>query len=258
MYYELYVDVLFLVNFIMDYILLLFVWKVLHCETRHLNLLMGAGVGALLTCILIILPIPSVFLENILFHLIVNTCMIRVGLRIKNFSVFMRAFVLLYIGTVLMGGIMGALDQYAKIGSMLWFFAIVGYHLSLGVWNFLSKLHSWNSIHVKVKISVKGQEKELNALIDTGNSLYDPITGKPISIISKQVGKDFLHEDEKLRYVSVHTVANADGELPIICAEKLWILDEQKRCFHQVLFAIAEEEFSKNREFQVILNPNLF
>ena len=258
MYYELYVDVLFLVNFFMDYILLLFVWKVLHCETRHLNLLVGAGVGALLTCILIILPIPSTFLENVLFHLIVNTCMIRVGLRIKDFSAFMRAFVLLYIGTVLMGGIMEALNQYARIGSMLWLFAIAGYYLSLGIWNFLSKLQRWNSVYVKVGISIKGQELSLNALIDTGNSLYDPVTGKPISIISKQVGQEFLHKSEEVRYVSLRTVTNTDSILPVIYAEKLWIQDEQKRCFQHVLFAIAEEEFSENGGIQVILNPNLF
>lgn len=258
MYYELYVDVLFLVNFFMDYIILLFVWKVLRCDTKHSSLLLGAGVGAFLTCILIILPIPSAFLENIMFHLLVNTCMIRVGLRIKKLSVFMRAFVLLYIGTILMGGIMEAMNQYAKIGSMIWLFAIVGYYLSLGIWQFLSKLQRWNRVHVRVIISVKDQKYDLNALIDTGNSLYDPVTGKPISIISKQAGKDFLHESEVLRYVTLRTLTNTDNNLPIICAEKMWIMDEQERCFHQVLFAVAEEEFSRNGEFQVILNPNLF
>lgn len=256
MYYELYVDVLFLVNFFMDYIILLFVWKVLHCETRHLNIVAGAGVGALLTCILIILPIPSAFLEMLLFHTIVNTCMIQVGLKVKNISVFLRAFFLLYIGSILMGGILNAIGQYVKISALFFFFAILGYYLSLGIWNFLSKLQRWNSCHVKVRLLFQNQEIELEALIDTGNSLYDTVTGKPVSILSKQIGEQYLQKE--VRYISLRTVTNGESFLPLICVEKVWILEKQNRCYKNVLFAVADEEFSKNGLYKVILNPDLF
>ena len=258
MYYELYVDVLFLVNFFMDYIVLLFVWKVLHCETRHLRLLAGAGLGAVMTCILIVIPLPSAFLENLLFHLFVSTSMIRIGLGVKNRTVFLRAFILLYIGTVFMGGILEALNQYIKIGGLFFVFAILGYYLSLGVWNFLSKLQRWNSTHVKVKIGFQGKELELNALIDTGNSLYDPVTGKPVSIISKSHVKDFWQETNNTHFISLQTITGTACNVPLICAEKLWIKDEKNRCFHKVLFAVADKEVSKNGMYQVILNPNIF
>ncbi len=258
MYYELYVDVLFLVNFVMDYIILLFVWKVLHCETKMLRIFAGAVIGALLTCILILLPIPSTFLETLLFHLIVNTCMIRVGLKIKNKTIFLRAFILLYVGTILMGGILEALNQYIKIGSLLFVFAILGYYLSLGIWNFLSKLQRWNSTRVKVKIVCQGQELELDALIDTGNSLYDPVTGKPVSIISNLHFQKISHESKEQCYIFVKTLTNTESYLPLICAEKMWVHGEQDYYFQYVLFAVADKEFSKNGAFQVILNPNLF
>ena len=242
----------------MDYIVLLFVWKVLHCESKHIHIVAGAGVGAVLTCILIILPIPNTFLEMLLFHVVVNTCMIQIGLKIKKNSIFLRAIVLLYIGTVLMGGILESINQYAKIGSMLFVFALLGYYISLGIWNYLAKLQRWNCCHVKVQIEFRGQELEVDALIDTGNSLYDPVTGKPISIIAKESVKPFLRVDEKFRYVPLRTVTNAEKFFPIICVEKIKILDEQKQCFHQVLFAIGDEEFGKNGTYKMILNPNLF
>ena len=157
-----------------------------------------------------------------------------------------------------MGGILNAINQYAKWGSFVCVFAVLGYYLCLGIWNFLSKLHRWNETHVKVKISLQGRELELSALIDTGNSLYDPVTGKPVSIISKQVSKNLLREDRGIRYISLRTLTNTDSFLPLICVEKLWILDEHQRCFEHVLFAVANEEFSKNGKYQVILNPNLF
>ena len=220
MYYELYVDVLFLVNFFMDYILLLLVKKILNYEVRCVRILAGAGVGSFLTCILIILPIPNTFLEILMFHVIVNTCMIQVGFKTRNLTSFMRAFLLLYIGSFLMGGILNAINQYAKWGSFVCVFAVLGYYLCLGIWNFLSKLHRWNETHVKVKISLQGRELELSALIDTGNSLYDPVTGKPVSIISKQVSKNLLREDRGIRYISLRTLTNTDSFLPLICVEK--------------------------------------
>ena len=258
MYYELYVDVLFLVNFFMDYFLLLFIWKVLHCDTKHLNIIIGAAVGAIVTCVLIILPISSAFLEMLLFHIIVNTCMIQVGLKIKNISVFARAFVLLYIGGVLMGGILESINQYVKMGSLFLIFALGGYYISLGIWNFVSKLHRWNQCHVRVRIRFKNQETEVDALIDTGNSLYDSLTGKPVSIVARECVKGLLQDSDVLRYISLQTLTNRESFLPIICVEKIWILNEEKTCFYQVMFAVADEEFSKNRKYQVILNPNLF
>jgi stage II sporulation protein GA (sporulation sigma-E factor processing peptidase) len=190
----------------MDYILLLLVKKILHYEARCVRILAGAGVGAFLTCILIILPIPNTFLEIIMFHVIVNTCMIQVGFKTRNLTSFMRAFLLLYIGSFLMGGILNVLSPYGKWGSFVCVFAVLGYHICLAIWNFLSKLHKWDKTHVKVKISLQGENIELDALIDTGNSLYDPATGKPVSIISKEVGKKFLHEDEETRYIFLQTL----------------------------------------------------
>ena len=82
-YYELYIDVLFLVNFMMDYILLLLVRKMLKCTATHGNICIGAMTGSFLTCLVIILPVLHPFLKFILFHVVVNTAMIKQGLRSK-------------------------------------------------------------------------------------------------------------------------------------------------------------------------------
>ena len=106
MYYELYVDVFFLVNFMMDYILLLIVRKMLQCTATHGRICIGAAVGSLLTCLVVILPIPYAIVKLILFHVLVDTCMILVGLKIKTIRSFLKAIIMLYIGSFLLGGIM--------------------------------------------------------------------------------------------------------------------------------------------------------
>ena len=95
MYYELYIDVFFLVNFMMDYILLLITKQMLHCSATRRSVCLGAAAGSLLTCIIVVLPLPAAFIKFILFHMFVNTCMIRAGLKIKNRRDFAKAYFLL-------------------------------------------------------------------------------------------------------------------------------------------------------------------
>ena len=54
MHYELYIDLFFLTNFLMDYFLLLMVGKMLKCRIRRLRIIAGAMVGAFLTCIFVV------------------------------------------------------------------------------------------------------------------------------------------------------------------------------------------------------------
>ena len=80
MYYELYVDVFFLVNFMMDFLLLLITRKILKCSATHGNICLGSLVGSLLTCFVVVLPIRSAILKLMLFHIVINVLMIYIGL----------------------------------------------------------------------------------------------------------------------------------------------------------------------------------
>ena len=259
MYYELYVDVLFIVNFFMDYILLMFVWKILHCGVRHRNILMGAGVGAFLTCVLVILPIPNTVLELILFHLVVNTCMVRVGLKIKNIPGFSKALILLYIGAFFMGGILESFSNYIKIGGIFFLLAIVGYYVSLGMWEFLSVLKSWKKKYVDVELQLGDTKIKLLALIDTGNTLRDSKTGKPVSVISRSVMENiFENQRISIRYIPYASIGKRDGSMPVFQGDKLRVLGEEQKCFEKPIIGVAENAFSNEGMFQMILNPNLF
>ena len=53
MYYELYIDVLFLENFMMDSLLLLAVNRVLKCGRSYGRIFLGGALGSTLTCLVI-------------------------------------------------------------------------------------------------------------------------------------------------------------------------------------------------------------
>ena len=260
MYYELYVDVLFLVNFMMDYILLLIVRKMLSCSATHGNVCLGAAVGSLLTCIVVILPIPYAFVKFVLFHMFVNTCMIRVGLKIKTIPSFVKAFIMLYIGAFLLGGIMEYFRQYVRVGSLFLLLAILGYYMVLGIWKFVSYLQRWNQIHCKVDLYLEDKKYRVRGLIDTGNGLRDPISGQPVSVLEQKTARKLLEnkEEKTFRYVPYRTIGKAEGVLPVFRVDRMCVHKDSDYWIEAPLIGISEEEISAEGEYEMILNPNLF
>ena len=74
MQYEVYLDVLFLENMMMDFLILLAVKKVFPCSATYGSLLAGSFTGSLLTCAILFFPCP-VWTRYILLFFLVNSCM---------------------------------------------------------------------------------------------------------------------------------------------------------------------------------------
>ena len=83
MYYELYVDVFFLMNFTMDTILLALLKKALACPVRYGRIIAGGVLGAVLTCVVVIWPCKTTWAKFIVFHGVINVLMLRTGLGLK-------------------------------------------------------------------------------------------------------------------------------------------------------------------------------
>ncbi len=226
----------------------------LRSTATHRNIFLGAIVGALLTCIVIILPIKSEFWKYIIFHLLVNTCMIRVGLKVRGIRGFGKAMILLYISAILVGGILESVSQYVKAASLFLFFAIGGYYSALFLWNFIEQLLRWNQYHCRLEIFVGEKHYEANGMIDTGNSLYDPITGRPVSILKKELGEQILKETKReLIYVPYKSIGKEAGVLRAFSVDKICIYQKNAQWIDNPLFGISEEKIH-----ECILHPSLF
>ncbi len=260
MYYELYVDVLFLVNFMMDYLLLLLVKKMLKCTATRGNILLGAAIGSFLTCVVVILPIPYAILKFVMFHMIVNTFMIRAGLKIKNMREFAKAYIMLYVGGFLLGGVLQALQQYVRVGSLFFAIAIGGYHIVSKLWDFIASVQRINHYHCKVDLYLGENQCQITGIIDTGNGLRDPISNQPVSILDKAVARQFLGNVKmsQVRYIPYHSIGKKEGVLLALKIDQMCIHREEAYWVKEPLIGVSEEMVSAEGEYQMILNPNLF
>ena len=260
MYYELYIDVLFLVNFMMDYLLLLTTKKILKCSATHLNVCIGALLGSLATCVIICLPVPYAFVKFILFHTLVNTCMIKIGLRVKGTSKFWKAFVMLYVSGILMGGVLSLVQQYVRVGSLFFAIAVAGYYLVQGIWNFVLRLQKMNQYKCQVSLYIGQQIHEVTAMIDTGNKLTDPLTHNPVCLAERKAIGITLEEQMaySVRYIPYKSVGCPQGVVPIIKIEKMCIHREEDCWIADPIIGICDDVFSSEGEYAMILNPDVF
>ena len=96
MYYELYVDVFFMVNFTMDAILLILLKKLLACPAGYGRVFAGAATGAAMTCIAIVIFRKTPVLRFVVFHGVINVVMMKAGLGINGPGIVQRMGALVY------------------------------------------------------------------------------------------------------------------------------------------------------------------
>ena len=122
MYYEVYIDVMFLVNFMMDVLILFSVKALMKMPGSTKRVIAGGLVGSGLSCLVVILRLP-VGITMAVLHMLVSSGMVVCGLKIRSFSEFLKCYILLYFVSVLIGGILGMLKPYVKYTSL--YFAVV-------------------------------------------------------------------------------------------------------------------------------------
>jgi sigma-E processing peptidase SpoIIGA len=258
MYYELYIDVLFLVNFMMDSLLLLSVNQVLKCSTTHGRIFLGGAAGAGLTCIVIAVPMPAV-VKLMIFHTIINTIMIKIGLKVKGKRDFWKAFGLLYIASFLFGGILQALYPYVRTGSLFFAAAVGCYYLIKGIWRFLTGQKELHKKICEITLYTSTGKKKVKALIDTGNSLKDNTSKEPVSVVDKALAKSILSNDEVkngFHYIPYRTVGK-ESIMPVFRIKKMCVHLKEERWVENPIIGVCEEQVSEQDEYQMILNPDL-
>ena len=103
MYYEVYIDVMFLVNFMMDVLILFSVKALMKMPGSMKRVIAGGLVGSGLSCLVVILRLP-VGITMAVLHMLVSSGMVVCGLKIRSFSEFLKCYILLYFVSVLIGG----------------------------------------------------------------------------------------------------------------------------------------------------------
>lgn len=257
MYYEIYMDVFFLVNFMMDYLLLTAVCRMLAGYFRRRRVLLGAFLGSLLTCLTIMIPTPGL-VKMLLCHGMVTTVMLRAAIPVHDMRGFVKAFFMLYGGGFLLGGIFSFFGQYIRTGSLFFLFAVISYELMQAVWAFWCQIHRQNQYVCEILVEQSGREVRIKGLVDTGNSLTDPLTGQPVCIVEREAVESLMENTQKRRYIGFRSVGNEYARLLLVQFDSLSLTGKEKKQICDIWIGISDTRISTDGTYRILINPDIF
>lgn len=296
---EVYADVVFLVNFIMDFFIFWIVTKLIKKKIKLLNLILGALTASFLYCLLIFTqmfrPIYNIFAVIAILMISIMVCF-----KPKTIKEFITLIFLTNISAFFIGGLSIALFYFTNISDLL------GNMLKFNINNFSFKLLIFSvcSTYIVIKLSIswykrviikkqtfynikiyfENESVELNALVDTGNSLHEPISNTPVIVAEFFAIKEFLPDNIKviyyeknendlskmmecisdkkmvgrMRLIPFSSIGKQNGMLIGFKADKVEILGEKDIILENVIIAIYNFKLSSDGFYNALLNPEIF
>lgn len=259
MYYELYIDVLFLENLILDYLLLRLTRLLLGCPTTQPRLLLAAGLGSLSFCILCGVSLMWTVPGMLISYIGISVLMVKLGFHIKEWRLLARAVGLLYICSLLLGGIITWLEGVIALSVLpLWVLMALSLVLLEILARWLFSMRKQKARLCEVTLSYGGVLRRATGLWDTGNSLYDPLHCKPVSIVERRILEPEVSKEELLFQIPYHSLGEANGMLPALIADYLSVQLGDRRCvISRPVLGLTEEPLSSDGSYDLILNPDL-
>lgn len=271
MYYELYIDVFFLENFMLDSLLLMAVNRVMQYENSYGRMLFGGAVGSFLTCVVIALPLmPEI--KSLLFSVGINSAMIFTGLGSKVLKKggkkgkrelaawFLRTMIVLYAAAIVFGGVVNLFRPYMRFAGVFYAVFAAGYYVFTGMWKFISRMRQNKKNVLEVTLYTSLGIKKVIGLVDTGNELRDFASDDPVSIIDPKLAEAITMrpEWEKGFHMIPYSSIGGDGVMKVFRIEKMCVHMEEDRWVENPLLGMSERVISEKGRYEMILNPGIF
>lgn len=293
-----YLDIIFVENVLMNYIILFATLVVIKVKNKRqqIKLFLSSIIGSVYALIvyLEILPIYS----NLVTKVILSVVMIYVAFSPSNMKQLLKQLLIFYLVSFVFGGCTFALIYFIKPENVKIHNGVfVGTYpikvaLLAGVVAFIiteiafkinrNKLNSQNTLFC-IKIYNEGKMLKVNALLDSGNMLKEPISGMPVIIIEKEtldklipekilnyiegiMGGDEKEEQNeiqqylsKIRMVPFMSIGKDNGMLVGIRVDKVKIATEDINIEKDnVIVGIYNNKLTKDNKYNALIGLNFF
>ena len=211
---RIYIDLFFLLNIIMDYIIVLGVSIILKRRTTKLKILLSSLLGGLSSLIMF------TNINRILLEIITIILISIIAFNYKNIKYTIKNIIYIYLISTLLGGIIYLFNSNVKASIPLTYLIIIIISIEVTILYIkeIRKIKNTYNNYYKVDIYFKDKEKiSVVGFLDTGNNLYDPYKKRPIIILSLK-----YKIEEKYLLVPYHTI-NGEGLLKCIKPDKIYI-----------------------------------
>lgn len=262
MYQTVYIDFVFVTNLVMNYILLRITGRCMKLSCKPLRLFLGALVGAVAACLLLLIPkaIPIPF--RIVTNLILASLMILISWKVQSASHFTEILCFLYLAGFLCGGVWNVVfREFAENLPTFFIAAGLTFAVLFGCSDLYIYIRKQARMSYPVALSLGEKIIRIRGFYDTGNVLMDAYYHQPISIMRQEDVEPLLTNvsEEELRphYIPYESIG-AQGVMRILILEDMYI-ETPEGGIHvsEPFIGITTGKWVLGKNHQILLNANL-
>ena len=292
-----YLDIIFVENLLMNYIIIFATGVVIKNECKKLRIFIASLLGAIYTIVMYLNIIP--IYSNVIMKFILSIAIVYIAFRPNTFKQLFKDMIFFYLVSFVFGGCVFALMYFLKpqmveirngvfVGSYPIKVALIGAFIAFIILQMCFKLVktklSKKDVIYNVQININNKSIEIQALLDTGNLLKDPITGFPVivveynvlnSLISEKIlnnidkilggdidelikDNEFNRNISRFRMIPFSSLGKQNGLLLGIKADSVKvILDGQINVINNAIIGIYDKSFSKNGAYTAIFGLDM-
>lgn len=209
-----YIDLFFIFNVIMDYIIIMSTSILLKRRTNHIRMILSSLIGGISSLVLF------TSLNKIVIEIVSIVIMVLISFGYKGIRYLINNILYMYILSTLLGGIIYLFNIKVSNSMFLTYLIIIVISIEIMLLYIKEnkKMRSIYNNYYKVDIYFKDREKlSLIGFVDTGNNLYDPYKKRPVIIVHNK----YIKEDKYI-LVPYHTI-NGNGLLKCIKPDIIFI-----------------------------------
>ena len=219
----LYADILFIINFSMDFLALFLTSMIMHRKIHKVRILIAAAIGGIYSIFEIVVNINSIL--SIIITIIISIVICLISFKEKKFKGFAAMYLIFWGVSASIGGLMSLL--YTFLNKILYdfikdfnaveseiydgarFFIIASIAIITAI--VFSRIFKGREEikEIEFEVILNSKSYKLKGLCDTGNMLIEPITGKKVILVSQnsEIGKEIEeYPDYKKRYIPYSAV----------------------------------------------------
>ena len=291
-----YIDIIIVENLIMNYIILYATGIISKDKISYTRIFFASLIGAVYAVTEYILKLN--IYSNILIKIILSIIIVYVAFYPQNVKKMCKQLVMFYVTTFTFGGVATYLIYVLKpqniiikngmyVGTyvlkVIFLGAIVGTAILFVAFKLAKNKITKKDMICKIRIKINGKEKVLDAMVDTGNMLKEPITGTPVAVVERTslydllpkeilnntesiLGGDFgkIPEDikneyiPKLKIIPFTSLGRQNGMLVGIKPEKIEVINEQIEENKNAIIGIYNKSLTKRGEYKALIGLELY
>ena len=291
-----YIDVLFLENFILNFIILYATGLISKTKVKFLKLAIGSAIGAIY--VIMYYYLRNKIYSNIFIKIILSIVMLYAAFTPKSFKEMIKIIVFFYLISFAFGGAAIAtiyVMDFQKITiqngviigdytvKTIFYGIIIAFIIVICAFKLVKVKFSKKDLICNIIIKINQKEIKTKALLDTGNLLKEPITNIPVVVVEHTLlngiipeeilenienilGGDLSQISEKtkneymsrLKVIPFTSLGKQNGMLLGIKADAVIVEEEENtKNVDKVIIGIYNKKLSKKEEYKALVGIDI-